>query len=173
MVIEVIKSEFERYKSIAERAVEQLNENDLNKQLDSDGNSIAVLLKHLSGNLKSRFTNFLTEDGEKTWRDRDGEFESGDKSRTELLDSWNEAFKIVFEELKNLTEEKLNTKVFIYGKELTVAKALAWSLTHTSYHVGQIVLLAKHYAGKEWKTLSIAKGKSAEFNANQFKEKKS
>jgi uncharacterized damage-inducible protein DinB len=151
MVIEVVKSEFERYKSIAERAVEQLNESDLNKQLDSDGNSIAVLLKHLSGNLKSRFTNFLTEDGEKPWRDRDGEFESGDKSKVELLNNWNEAFNIVFDELKNLTEEKLDTKVFVYGKELTVAKALSWSLTHTSYHVGQIVLLAKHYAGRNGK----------------------
>lgn len=172
MIIEAIKSEYERYKSLAELAVEQVNENEFHKIFGDDGNSIAILMNHLSGNLKSRFTNILTEDGEKSWRDRDSEFEALDETKSVFLKNWNEAFEILFGELKNLTDKDLNRTVKIRGNELTVADALERSLAHTSYHVGQIVLMAKLYVGAGWKTLSIPKGKSNNYNANPTKEKK-
>lgn len=171
MIIDSIISEYKRYKSLTELAVEQVNEEELHRQFGDDGNSIAIIIKHLSGNLKSRFTNFLTEDGEKSWRDRDNEFEDKNETSKELLAKWNEAFEILFKQLAALTDNNLSKIVKIRGNELTVAAALERSLAHTSYHVGQIVLMAKLYAGKQWKTLSIAKGGSKEYNVNPVKEK--
>jgi uncharacterized damage-inducible protein DinB len=171
MIIEAIKSEYERYKSLAELAVEQVNENDFHKIFGDDGNSIAIIMNHLSGNLKSRFTNFLTEDGEKSWRDRDSEFEELNQSKSFFVKNWNEAFAVLFNELKNLTDKDLNKVVKIRGNELTVADALERSLAHTSYHIGQIVLIAKLFAGTGWKTLSIPKGKSNNYNTIQQKKK--
>jgi uncharacterized damage-inducible protein DinB len=171
MVVEAFISEYERYKSLTELAVEQVSQEDFISLFGDDGNSIAIILKHLAGNLKSRFTNFLVEDGEKPWRDRDSEFEEEKKLKSELIADLNNAFQIVFNELNKLSDDKLNRTVVIRGNELTVAEALSRSLAHTSYHVGQIVLMAKLYAGNNWKSLSIPKGKSREYNFNPSKEK--
>ncbi len=172
MIIEAIKSEYERYKSLAELAANQITKEEFHKPLGEDGNSIAIIMKHLSGNLKSRFTNFLTEDGEKSWRNRDSEFEEENESASELFSDWNEAFEVLFKQLNLLTDNDLGKTIMIRGNELTVASALERSLSHLSYHVGQIVLIAKWIAGKNWKTLSIPKGNSKEYNKNPTKEKK-
>ncbi|MCL4549357.1 MAG: DUF1572 domain-containing protein [Bacteroidetes bacterium] len=172
MVIESIKSEYNRYKSLTELAVVQVKDEDLHKIIAGTENSIAILMNHLSGNLKSRFTNFLTEDGEKSWRNRDGEFEESNQDRAALLKNWNEAFDILIGELNKLTDADLPRKVKIRETELTVSDALARSLSHLSYHVGQIVFIARQHVGANWKSLSIPKGKSQTYNSNPTKEKK-
>ena len=172
MVIESIKTEYNRYKSLTELAVAQVKDEDLHKIISGTENSIAILINHLSGNLKSRFTNFLTEDGEKPWRNRDGEFEKSNKYRDALLKDWNESFEILLGELDKLTDADLPRKVKIRETELTVSDALARSLSHLSYHVGQIVLIARQHVGANWKSLSIPKGKSQTYNLNPTKEKK-
>jgi uncharacterized damage-inducible protein DinB len=172
MIIESIKSEYQRYKSLAEKTVVQVSDDVLHKRLAEEGNSIAVLMNHISGNLKSRFTNFLTEDGEKSWRNRDGEFEEKREERTLLLKKWDESWNIVFDEINALNDSDLGKMVRIRGKELTVSDALQRSLAHVSYHVGQIVLLARIHLGREWKWLSIPPGKSGEYNLNPTKERK-
>ena len=172
MVIESIKTEYNRYKSLTELAVVQVKDDDLQKIISGTENSIAILMNHLSGNLKSRFTNFLTEDGEKPWRNRDGEFEESNKNRAALLKDWNEAFGILLDELNKLTDEDLSRKVKIRETELTVSDALTRSLSHLSYHVGQIVLIARQHVGANWESLSIPKGKSQTYNLNPTKEKK-
>ena len=172
MVIESIKTEYNRYKSLTELAVVQVKDDDLQKIISGTENSIAILINHLSGNLKSRFTNFLTEDGEKPWRNRDGEFEESNKNRAALLKDWNEAFGILLDELNKLTDEDLSRKVKIRETELTVSDALTRSLSHLSYHVGQIVLIARQHVGANWESLSIPKGKSQTYNLNPTKEKK-
>ena len=172
MVIESIKSEYNRYKSLTELSVAQVKDEDLHKIIAGTENSIAILMNHLSGNLKSRFTNFLTEDGEKLWRNRDEEFEESNKNRDALLKDWNEAFGILLGELNKLTDADLSRKVKIRETELTVSDALTRSLSHLSYHVGQIVFIARQHVGANWKSLSIPKGKSQTYNLNPTKEKK-
>lgn len=172
MFTQSIIGEYKRYKTLVEMAVEQVKNEDLNKVIGVDGNSISILMNHLSGNLKSRFTNFLTEDGEKPWRDRDSEFEENKISREQLLNSWNEAFGIVFDQINKLRDEDLAKLISIRGEKLLVMAALHRSLAHLSYHVGQIVLIARICVGAEWKSLSIPKGKSKEYNTNPTKEKR-
>jgi len=171
MIIESIKSEYQRYKSLADGAISQVDDNDLHEKLDEDGNSIAVIMSHLSENFKSRFTNFLTEDGEKPWRNRDQEFDEKMESRRTLFEKWNESWKILFDQLDALKDSDLDKMVKIRGKELTVCDALQRSLAHASHHVGQIVLLARVYAGSKWQSLSIPRGKSQEYNLNPTKER--
>ncbi len=172
MVIESIKAEYNRYKSLTDLAIAQVKDEDLHKIIPGTENSIAILMNHLSGNLKSRFTNFLTEDGEKLWRNRDEEFEESNKNRDALLKDWNEAFGILLGELNKLTDADLSRKVKIRETELTVSDALTRSLSHLSYHVGQIVFIARQHVGANWKSLSIPKGKSQTYNLNPTKEKK-
>lgn len=152
-------------------AISQVKDDDLHKVLAGDSNSIAVIMNHISGNLKSRFTNFLTEDGEKSWRRRDEEFEEKSEERTILFRRWDESWKILFQEISSLKDPDLSRVVRIRGKELTVADALQRSLAHLSYHVGQIVFLARIHAGKGWKSLSIPRGKSEEYNLHPTKER--
>lgn len=171
MIIESIKSEYQRYKSLTENAIAQVKDDDVHKVLGEEGNSIAVIMNHLSGNLKSRFTNFLTEDGEKPWRKRDDEFEEKLEDRTILIKKWEESWRILLNEINALQDFYLSKVVRIRGKELTVSEALQRSLAHAAYHVGQIVLLARIHVGKNWKSLSIARGKSQEHNLNPTKER--
>ena len=171
MIIESIKSEYQRYKSLTENAIAQVKDDDVHKVLGEEGNSIAVIMNHLSGNLKSRFTNFLTEDGEKPWRKRDDEFEEKLEDRTILIKKWEESWRILLNEINALQDFDLSKVVRIRGKELTVSEALQRSLAHAAYHVGQIVLLARIHVGKNWKSLSIARGKSQEYNLNLTKER--
>lgn len=164
-------AEYERYKSLLESAVEQVSEEDMFKQVGERGNSIAVILKHLSGNLLSRFTDFLTTDGEKEWRERESEFQVGKTTTAELMKTWERAWNVLQDSVFSLGPEDMEKVVTIRGVQFTVEEALARSLAHFSYHVGQIIYLAKYFAGEEWKYLSIAPGKSAEYNANPTKEK--
>jgi hypothetical protein len=154
---------FKSYKALAERAIAQVPaESDLHQELDASSNSIAVIVKHVGGNLRSRFRDFLTTDGEKPDRDRDGEFTMPAlASRDELLRGWNDGWAVALGSLEALTPEDLDRTVFIRGKALLVPEALSRSVTHTAYHVGQIVYLARHFASPNWTSLTIPKGDSA------------
>ncbi|MEJ2049612.1 MAG: DUF1572 family protein [Calditrichota bacterium] len=171
MIIESLRSEYLRYKNLAEGAIAQVDDNVIYQIFGDESNSIAIIMNHLSGNLKSRFTDFFTSDGEKPWRHRDEEFEETKLSRDELLHTWEEAWSVLWNELENLRDEQLQNSVKIRGKELAVIQALHRSLTHFSYHVGQIVFIAKSSLGKNWKSLSIPKSKSRQYNENPVKEK--
>lgn len=152
------------YKDLGERAIAQVkSDSDLHRQLDADSNSIAVIVKHVAGNLRSRFRDFLTSDGEKPDRKRDTEFEVAELiSREEILRWWNEGWAIVLGSVEALTPDDLGRTVTIRGEKLLVVEALNRSLGHTAYHVGQLVYLARHFASGEWTSLSIPKGRSAE-----------
>jgi len=171
MIVESIKSEYQRYKSLAEMAISQVKDDDLHRVLAEDVSSIAVVMNHIAGNLKSRFTDFLTEDGEKSWRDRDGEFEEKLEDRAALRKKWDEAWRILLDEIDRLKDSDLGRAVRIRGKELTVSDALQRSLAHVSYHVGQIVLMGRACVGRGWKSLSIPRGKSQEYSLNPTRER--
>lgn len=162
---------YRMYKEMAERAIDQVpSDEDLNRELDESSNSIAIIVKHVSGNLRSRFRDFLTSDGEKPDRDRDSEFESDKRvSREQLLRWWNGGWEIAMKSIEALTVDDLERTVRIRGEELLVVEALNRSVTHAAYHVGQIVYLARHFASPNWKTLSIPKGKSAEAGSGAIK----
>ena len=163
--VDSIRAEFQRYRMLAERALDQVPEALLNKPGFAGGNSLAVIVWHVSGNLRSRFTDFLTDDGEKPWRNRDEEFESRDVSRDELDDKWVSGWKVLFDAIEPLTDADLHRMVAIRGQPLTVHDALHRSLAHVSYHVGQIVYMAHAHRGDGWKYLSIPPGGSAAYNA--------
>lgn len=152
------------HKRLAEGAVAQVSDAELFHQLDPEANSIAVIMKHISGNQRSRFTDFLTTDGEKPNRHRDTEFEiTARPSREELMRTWEEGWRIVFDTLDSLRPEDFSKTVTIRGEPHNILQALNRANAHYAYHVGQIVLLAKHLRGAEWKTLSIARGQSTQF----------
>ncbi|MCH7517047.1 MAG: DUF1572 family protein, partial [Bacteroidetes bacterium] len=155
MIINSIKSEYLRYKKLAEGAIQQTPEAGINKVLGEDNNSISVIVFHISGNLKSRFTDFLTTDGEKEWRKRDTEFEKRQLTKSELINIWDEGWNVLITALEELTDDDLSKKVIIRKKELSVVDALHRSMAHLSYHIGQIVFIARVIAGKEWVSLSI------------------
>ncbi|HEX8515701.1 MAG TPA: DUF1572 family protein [Bacteroidia bacterium] len=162
---------FTNYRNLAEKSFQQLTEDSqFHYQPDSESNSIAIIMKHMAGNMISRWTDFLTTDGEKPDRNRDGEFISGNESREQLVDYWNKGWKIFMETLHALKEEDLLKTVTIRGEGLTVTQALNRQTAHYAYHVGQIVFLAKHIRNSEWKSLSIPKNKSAEFMQGSYKE---
>lgn len=171
MVVESIKSEYQRYKSLAEMAISQVKDDHLHQVFGEDNNSIAVVIKHIFGNLRSRFTNFLDEDGEKPWRMRDTEFEEGFESRPDLLRNWEGSWRILFDQLESLKDSDLGKAVRIRNQELSVCDALERSLAHIAYHVGQIVLMSRINVGKDWKSLSIPRGKSQEYILNPTKER--
>ena len=161
---------FRYYKKLADGALAQVGDEDLHTLVDPDTNSIAIVMKHVAGNLRSRFTDFLTADGEKPDRNRDGEFEMpAHASRGELLAAWNEGFAIVLASIEALEPEDLDRTIYVRGEAFLVVEALNRSVSHIAYHVGQIVYLAKHFAGPAWKSLSIPKGKSAEFAQATYK----
>jgi uncharacterized protein DUF1572 len=151
------------YKKLAERAIAQVADDALLAAPDSESNSIAIIVKHLAGNMRSRFTDFLTSDGEKPDRKRDTEFEAPPKTRAELLAMWESGWKIVFAALSPLTEAQLTQKVFIRSEAHSVTQAINRQLAHYAYHVGQIVYAAKHFAGSNWNSLTIPRGKSEDF----------
>ena len=164
-VIASIEGEFRRYKRLAEEAISQLEESQL---ADTAGasNSIATIVWHVAGNLRSRFTDFLTSDGEKPWRDRDSEFLARRVARAQLLAKWDEGWSVLFAALAGLDDVHLDKMVAIRKLPLSVAEALHRSLAHVSYHVGQIVYVAKEIRGSDWHYLSIPPGQSAQFNKN-------
>jgi len=169
--VNLFVNEYKRYKDLIENSVKQVSEEDFFKQPDKHDNSIAVIVKHLSGNLKSRFTDFLTTDGEKEWRDRDTEFDADKITKADLMLKWYEAWDVLEKAVFSLSPKDMKKTVIIRGVQFTVEEALARSLSHFSYHVGQITYLAKHFAGENWKYLSIPPGESSNYNKNPSKEK--
>ncbi len=164
---------FRGYKRMADTALAQLTDSNFFHFPDPESNSVALIVKHLAGNMRSRWRDFLTTDGEKPDRDRDQEFiMEGTLTRQELLRRWEEGFEILFDTLDSLSAEDLGRTVTIRGEPHTVLQAMNRSMMHTAYHVGQIVYLAKHLCGPDWKTLSIPRGKSKEINAMKPEERK-
>lgn len=170
-IIASIRAEYLRYKALAEAAIGQLNEGDLVAPGAGGGNSIAVICWHLGGNLRSRFTDFLTTDGEKPWRNRDEEFQTRTISRAELLAQWDRGWSVLLDTLSTLTDEDLDRKITIRSQPLRVSEALHRSLAHMSYHVGQIVYIARGLRGDAWRFLSIPPGQSELYNAKPTLEK--
>jgi hypothetical protein len=151
-----VRVQFEKMKRLAEGALAQAHDDDLNVAIDKEANSLAVMVKHMAGNLRSRFTDFLTTDGEKPTRNRDGEFEvEGPVSRDAMLRDWESGWQTLFDTLQDLTTADLDRVVTIRGERHTIVEAMHRQMTHHSYHVGQIVFLAKHLRSEEWKTLSM------------------
>ncbi len=166
-----IEAEYRRYKTLAESAINQLADAELADATGSS-NSIATIVWHIAGNLKSRFTDFLTSDGEKSWRDRDSEFLARRVARADLLAKWEDGWRALFQALRDVRDVPLDQTVTIRGQPLTVAAALHRSLAHTSYHVGQIVYVAKGLRGATWQYLSIPPGQSAQYNKNPILEQR-
>ena len=163
--LEDVVLQFRKYKDLADKAVAQVADADLFRAPAPESNSIAVILKHISGNMRSRWTDFLTTDGEKPFRDRDAEFElDGGDSKARVLERWEIGWKLLFETLAGLSPRDLLRTVTLRGEPHTVLQAIDRQLTHYAYHVGQIVYVARHFTGARWKSLSIPKGKSREFD---------
>jgi uncharacterized damage-inducible protein DinB len=156
---------FRYYKKLGERAMAQCPDDALFASLDAESNSIAIVVKHMAGNMRSRWTDFLTTDGEKPDRNRDTEFETPPKTRAALMELWERGWKYVFDALEPLGDEDLVRTITIRTEPHSVMQAINRQVAHYSYHVGQIVYVAKHLAGNKWQTLTVPKKKSAEFNA--------
>ncbi|MGD9589315.1 MAG: DUF1572 family protein [Pyrinomonadaceae bacterium] len=155
---------FRNYKKLAERALDQLSDDEFFTKIDAESNSIAIIVKHVAGNLHSRWRDFLTTDGEKPDRHRDTEFELIEDTRGSLMAFWEAGWQTLFHSIGPLTEEDFGRTVTIRGEPHTVVEAINRQLTHYSYHIGQIVFLAKHLRSTEWQTLSVPRNRSAEFN---------
>jgi Protein of unknown function (DUF1572) len=153
------------YKKLAERAMAQVPDEALLTSPDPESNSIAIIVKHLAGNMRSRLTEFMTSDGEKPDRKRDTEFETPPKTRAEVAAMWEAGWKHVFDALTPLSEEQLSDKVYIRGEAHSVTQAINRQVAHYAYHIGQIVYLARHYSAANWKSLTIPRGKSEEFTS--------
>lgn len=162
--LEAARKEFSHYRMLAERSIDELSDDDLFRIPAPGSNSIAILMKHMHGNMKSRWTDFLTTDGEKPWRHRDTEFEEGRIERSELMDRWRAGWSCLEEALALLTAAELDRIVLIRNEPHTVGQAICRQLAHLPYHVGQIVLLAKMYRGEDFPSLSVPRGGSNAFN---------
>jgi uncharacterized damage-inducible protein DinB len=163
MLVLDFRTELRRYRSLGERAIAQLSDDALNALPEPDANSAAMIARHVGGNLVSRFTDFLTTDGEKPWRDRDREFDTREYTRDEVMGYWKKGWSILEQQLDQLTDADLERAVTIRQQAMTVHAALARALAHVSYHVGQLVLLGRMHAGGAWQNLSIPKGQSAAY----------
>jgi uncharacterized damage-inducible protein DinB len=166
-----IEGEFLRYRKLGEGAFGQVSDADLGRAAAGNGNSMATLIQHISGNFLSRFTDFLTTDGEKPWRDRESEFAARTAAREDLRASWESGWKALEGALESLTDADLGRTVTIRGQELSVREALHRSLAHASYHVGQMVMLGRSISGDKWRFLTIPPGMSAEYNRAPSLEK--
>ncbi|PCJ81676.1 MAG: hypothetical protein COA49_03975 [Bacteroidetes bacterium] len=167
-----VNSQFEYYKSLGEKTFSQLNDDELFWQYREESNSVAIIVKHLSGNMKSRWTDFLTTDGEKEWRQRDNEFRADIKTRSEMLEKWNQGWECLFRALDSISIYDLESKtIYIRNEEHSITEAINRQLAHYPYHIGQIVFIGKMIS-KDWKSLSIPKGGSDEFNEGMFSKPK-
>jgi hypothetical protein len=162
-LLETIKS-LHGLKSTSEKAIDQISPDEMHFQPDSESNSVALLIKHMSGNMLSRFTDFLTTDGEKEWRNRDSEFEDENFTKEELIGLWNKGWDCLFGALTKLKADDLEKVVFIRGEEHTVLRAINRQLVHYAYHAGQIVYLCKQIRSKDFKSLSIPRGESKNYS---------
>jgi Protein of unknown function (DUF1572) len=161
--IESIRAEYERYKALGDGAVAQVTDQELSRPGPDGSNSLAVICWHVSGNLRSRFTDFLTTDGEKPWRNREEEFDDRAVSRAEFLAKWEDGWRVLFGALDGLTDAQLHDTVTIRGQALKVYDALFRSVAHSSYHVGQMVYIAKALRGDGWRCLTIPRGQSSTY----------
>lgn len=162
---------FRNYKAFGDGALKQVSDADLHTLIDPDANSIAIIVKHLAGNFRSRFTDFLTTDGEKPGRDRDAEFEMPVRaSRAEVIADWESGWAIALASVGSLVPEDLTRTVTIRSEPFLVVEALNRLANHAAYHVGELVLLAKHFAGPAWTSLTIPKGQSRAFGTGNFKQ---
>jgi hypothetical protein len=161
------KNQFTQYKTLGEKAIAQVPDDSIYWQYNSETNSIAIIVKHLAGNMLSRFTDFLTSDGEKKWRNRDAEFENEELTRGQLMALWEKGWDCLSNVLNALQAEDLSKKVLIRNDELTVMEAINRQLTHYAYHIGQIIFLGKMICGNSWKSLSIPKSASGLVNAKK------
>lgn len=164
--------QFQYYKSLGEKTFEQIPEEKLFLRVTKESNSIANIVKHMHGNMLSRWTDFLTTDGEKEWRKRDDEFDDDIQTKEQLLIKWNEAWECLFDAITPLREEDLDREIFIRNMGHSVTEAINRQLAHYSYHVGQIVFIGKMMAEKNWTSLSIAKGASTSYNDEKFSKPK-
>jgi hypothetical protein len=171
--IESFKKQLSYYKHLGYKTFEQLEEKQLFWQFNSESNSIAVIVKHLHGNMLSRWTDFLSSDGEKDWRNRDAEFESTFTSKDEMLRKWEEGWDCLFKALDTVSESNINQKVYIRNVRHTIEEAFQRQLTHCAYHIGQIVYVARMLKAEKWESLSIPKGNSKKYNQEKFSKAKS
>lgn len=160
-------------KMLTEKSIAQIDEKEIHKTIEGFENSIAVLMKHISGNLKSRWTNFRTEDGEKPWRDRESEFVDDFKNKIELMNHWQQGWDTFFEAIDTVNENELEDICYIRNEGHTIREAAGRTLSHISYHTGQIVMTARYFAGDKWESLTVPKGKTEEYNRKKFAEEKS
>ena len=167
---ELVLKRFQYYKELGDKTFEQLSEEQFFWQYNEESNSVAIIVKHLAGNMVSRWTNFLTEDGEKSWRNRDLEFENDFKTKQEAIDYWEKGWSCLNNALEQITEENINSTIYIRGEAHSVLDAILRQLAHYPYHIGQIIYIAKMIKNDDWKTLSIAKNKSSEFNTKMFSD---
>ena len=160
--------EFRRYESLGDRAFEQLDDEQIQWRPNPESNSVALIVKHMVGNMRSRFTGFLTEDGEKAWRNRDSEFEDPYVSKAEMENAWKEGWQCVYDALNQVNESNFDNPVFIRKEPHHIMEAVNRQIAHYASHVGQILFIAKALLDNEWESLSIPKGKSREFNKKMF-----
>lgn len=170
--LDSVRKQFEYYKSIGDKTFEQLSFEELKIQFTQNSNSISIIVKHLVGNMLSRWTNFLTEDGEKEWRQRDKEFIDNYSNKEDLFNSWNKGWSCLFNTLDAINNNDLNNIVYIRNQGHTVTEALNRQMMHYAYHIGQIVYIGKLVKGKDWKSLSIPKGESKTYNQEKFAKDK-
>jgi hypothetical protein len=170
--LESIYKQFVYYKMLGEKTILQVPDEKLFWKFNEESNSISTIVKHLWGNMLSRWTDFLTTDGEKDWRNRDAEFNNEINDKTELMKKWNDGWQCLFNSLNSLSIDDLQKEVFIRNQGHTVTEAINRQLAHYSYHIGQIVFIGKMVRNDKWSSLSIPKGKSKEFNSDKFAEPK-
>lgn len=170
--LESVKKQFQYYKILGEKAINQLESEQLFIAFNEDTNSIATIVKHLSGNMLSRWTDFLTTDGEKEWRNRDDEFEMDIQTKEEVIQIWDKGWTCFLETLNNLQPEQLTSIIYIRNEGHTVVEAINRQLAHYPYHIGQIVFYAKMLKTTDWESLSIPKNKSNNYNSEKFAQKK-
>lgn len=159
-----IKKQYAYYRHLAEKAIDQVNQDEFFYQQSEEVNSIAIIVKHISGNLMSRFKDFRFTDGEKEWRNRDDEFVATASTKEDYMEVWKIAWTVLFNELDELNDTNINDSIFIRNQSHTIPTALIRSVSHTSYHIGQIIHQAKIFRGSTWISLSIPRGQSQQFN---------
>ena len=170
--IDSARKQFAYYRTLGDRTFAQVADEDLHRLLSPESNSIAIIVKHLHGNMLSRWTNFLKEDGEKIWRQREAEFDNDLPDRTAILGAWNEGWDCLFQALAPLTDADMERIIYIRNQGHTVVEAINRQLCHYAYHVGQITFLGRYFAGDQWQSLSIPRGGSAAYNAKKFEQPK-
>lgn len=170
--LESIKKQFAYYKLLGERTFKQLSDSELLWQSNPESNSIAIMVNHLWGNMLSRWTDFLTTDGEKDFRHRDAEFEDIIKVRGEMEEKWEAGWKCLFEAIENINDKNFNTTVYIRNQGHTITEAINRQLAHYAYHVGQIVYVGRMIKGQDWESLSISKNESTRYNTDKFSQEK-